>query len=61
MNPGIMLFLITMLIFGAIFSIGYIELGTDWGHQWILDNYNLIIGFICDIYDNVLNKLKEIV
>lgn len=61
MNPGLTLFLVMMLIFGATSSISYIEFGTEWGHQWMLDNYNLIVDFICDIYNTVLNKLKEIV
>lgn len=30
------------------------------GHLWMIDNYNLIINSMCDIYNNILNTIREI-
>jgi hypothetical protein len=60
MREGLIMFLITMFIFAGLCTIVYLEWATSWGHLWMVDNYNLIINFMCDIYNNTLNTIREI-
>jgi hypothetical protein len=60
MREGVLMFLFMMIIFAGLFTVVYLEWATSWGHLRMIDKYNLIINFMCDIYNNTLNAVREI-